>query len=50
MCAVANNDVMPVAYDLSAWDGNLLTIRAASDEYADDGYSITAVVATIVPE
>jgi hypothetical protein len=48
--ALANNDVLPVAYDLAAWDQNLLTIRAASHEYADDGYSITAVVDTITPE
>jgi hypothetical protein len=48
--ALANNDVLPVAYDLAAWDGNLLTIRAASDEYADDGYTITAIVTAITPE
>jgi hypothetical protein len=48
--AVSNNDVLPLAFDLSAWDGNELVLFAASNDFSDDGYEITAVVDTIVPE
>ncbi len=48
--AVSNNDALPLAFDLSAWDRNELVIFAASSDFSDDGYEVTAVVDTIVPE
>ena len=48
--ALSNNDALPLAYELSAWSRNALTIQGLTEEWSDEGYTISAVVDTIVPE